>query len=44
MNNMTNVPEIHQHQKINTLNDLIEITRYSATFYNDAAKQSRIQS
>ena len=37
MNTMTNIESI-KTQKIDTLNDLIEITRDSATFYNDAAK------
>ncbi|MEO5962453.1 MAG: PA2169 family four-helix-bundle protein [Thermomonas sp.] len=37
MNIMTNIESI-KTEKIDTLNDLIEITRDSATFYNDAAK------
>ena len=37
MNTMTNIESI-KTEKIDTLNDLIEITRDSATFYNDAAK------
>jgi len=37
MNTMTNIESI-KTEKIHTLNDLIEITRDSATFYNDAAK------
>ena len=37
MNTMTNIETIRT-EKIDTLNDLIEITRDSATFYNDAAK------
>ena len=37
MNTMTNIETIRT-EKIDTLNDLIEITRDSATFYSDAAK------
>ncbi len=37
MKTMTNIETIRT-EKIETLNDLIEITRDSATFYNDAAK------
>jgi uncharacterized protein (TIGR02284 family) len=37
MNSKTNLDTIRT-EKIDTLNDLIEITRDSATFYNDAAK------
>ncbi|MDQ3038718.1 MAG: PA2169 family four-helix-bundle protein [Pseudomonadota bacterium] len=37
MNTMTNIETIRT-EKIDTLNDLIAITRDSATFYNDAAK------
>lgn len=37
MNNMTNIETIRT-EKIDTLNDLIEITRDSATFYSDASK------
>ena len=37
MNTMTNIESI-KTEKIDTLNDLIEITRDSATFYSDAAK------
>ena len=37
MNTMTNIESIKTN-KIDTLNDLIEITRDSATFYSDAAK------
>lgn len=37
MNTKTTIDSIRT-EKIDTLNDLIEITRDSATFYNDAAK------
>ncbi len=37
MNTMTNIETIRT-EKIDTLNDLIAITRDSATFYHDAAK------
>lgn len=38
MDNKTNIETI-RNEKIDTLNELIEITRDSATFYQDAAKE-----